>query len=171
MWPILPTSILPTPRSANSAADLDGILDHFDKLNEADTSGVEPMAQVLFDAEPTATLREDVPVPPLGQCRRRWPMLRRPGQVTSKCRKSSNAKTHGHRFPEHHQRPGVAAGAPFQRGGVGGRSAPLRRGGEPAHQRLSAFFAGARHGRRAERRRTHRAWRGSGRAGRRSDRR
>ena len=47
-------------------ADLDGILDHFDKLNEADTSGVEPMAQVLFDAEPTATLREDVPVPPLG---------------------------------------------------------------------------------------------------------
>ena len=24
------------------------------------------MAQVLFDAEPTATLREDVPVPPLG---------------------------------------------------------------------------------------------------------
>jgi len=47
-------------------ADLDGILGHFDKLNEADTSGVQPMAQVLFDAEPTATLREDVPVPPLG---------------------------------------------------------------------------------------------------------
>jgi aspartyl-tRNA(Asn)/glutamyl-tRNA(Gln) amidotransferase subunit C len=47
-------------------ADLDGILDHFDKLNEADTSGVEPMTQVLFDAEPTATLREDTPMPPLG---------------------------------------------------------------------------------------------------------
>jgi aspartyl-tRNA(Asn)/glutamyl-tRNA(Gln) amidotransferase subunit C len=47
-------------------ADLDGILVHFDKLNEANTSGVEPMAQVLFDAEPTATLREDVPAPPLG---------------------------------------------------------------------------------------------------------
>jgi aspartyl-tRNA(Asn)/glutamyl-tRNA(Gln) amidotransferase subunit C len=47
-------------------ADLDGILDHFDKLNEADTTGVEPMTQVLFDAEPTATLREDIPVPPLG---------------------------------------------------------------------------------------------------------
>ena len=24
------------------------------------------MAQVLFDAEPTATLREDIPAPPLG---------------------------------------------------------------------------------------------------------
>ena len=47
-------------------ADLDGILDHFDKLNEADTTGVEPMTQVLFDAEPTATLREDAPTPPLG---------------------------------------------------------------------------------------------------------
>ena len=47
-------------------SDLDGILDHFDKLNEADTTGVEPMTQVLFDAEPTATLREDIPAPPLG---------------------------------------------------------------------------------------------------------
>ena len=47
-------------------ADLDGILEHIDKLNEIDTSGVEPMAQVLYDAEETATLRADVPVPPLG---------------------------------------------------------------------------------------------------------
>ena len=37
-----------------------------DKLNEIDVSGVEPMAQVLFEAEETATLRSDVPVPPLG---------------------------------------------------------------------------------------------------------
>ena len=51
---------------AKLRVDLDGILDHFDKLNEADTSGVEPMTQVLFDAEPTATLREDIAVPPLG---------------------------------------------------------------------------------------------------------
>ena len=51
---------------ARLRTDLDGILDHFDKLNEADTSGVEPMTQVLFDAEPAATLREDIPVPPLG---------------------------------------------------------------------------------------------------------
>ena len=41
------------------AQDLDGILSHIDKLNELDTTGVEPMAQVLFDAEETATLRED----------------------------------------------------------------------------------------------------------------
>ena len=36
-----------------------------DKLKEIDTSGVEPMAQVLYDAEETATLRPDVPRPPL----------------------------------------------------------------------------------------------------------
>ncbi len=44
---------------ARMAKDLSGILEHVDKLNELDTSGVEPMAQVLFDAEETATLRED----------------------------------------------------------------------------------------------------------------
>ena len=47
-------------------ADLESILGHFDKLNEVDTSGVAPMAQVLFDAGETAALREDVPVPCLG---------------------------------------------------------------------------------------------------------
>lgn len=47
-------------------ADLDGILEHMDKLKEIDTTGVEPMAQVLFDAGETATLRADVPAPPLG---------------------------------------------------------------------------------------------------------
>jgi aspartyl-tRNA(Asn)/glutamyl-tRNA(Gln) amidotransferase subunit C len=45
------------------AKDLSSILSHIDKLNELDTSGVEPMAQVLFDAEETATLREDVERP------------------------------------------------------------------------------------------------------------
>jgi len=39
--------------------DMSGILAHVDKLNELDTSHVEPMAQVLYDAEETATLRED----------------------------------------------------------------------------------------------------------------
>ena len=42
------------------AADLDGILTHIDKLNELDTTGVEPMAQVLYEAGETATLREDL---------------------------------------------------------------------------------------------------------------
>ena len=46
-------------------ADLDEILEHIGKLNEADTSGVEPMAQVLYDADETATLRADTPQPPL----------------------------------------------------------------------------------------------------------
>jgi aspartyl-tRNA(Asn)/glutamyl-tRNA(Gln) amidotransferase subunit C len=46
-------------------ADLDEILTHIDKLNEIDTSGVEPMAQVLYTAGETATLRADVPVLPL----------------------------------------------------------------------------------------------------------
>lgn len=40
-------------------ADLDEILGHMDKLNELDTADVEPMAQVLYEAEETATLRDD----------------------------------------------------------------------------------------------------------------
>lgn len=47
-------------------ADLEGILEHIDKLNEVDTSGVAPMAQVLYEAEETATLRADCERPPLG---------------------------------------------------------------------------------------------------------
>ena len=46
-------------------ADLDEILGHVDKLNEIDTSNVEPMAQVLYDAGETATLRADRERPPL----------------------------------------------------------------------------------------------------------
>ena len=50
---------------ARMAHDLDGILTHIEKLNELDTSGVEPMAQVLYDADAAATLREDRERPPL----------------------------------------------------------------------------------------------------------
>jgi aspartyl-tRNA(Asn)/glutamyl-tRNA(Gln) amidotransferase subunit C len=39
--------------------DLDEILTHMDTLNEVDTSNFEPMAQVLYDADETATLRVD----------------------------------------------------------------------------------------------------------------
>lgn len=46
--------------------ELDQILAHMDKLNELDTTGVEPMAQVLYDAEETATLRDDIEREPLG---------------------------------------------------------------------------------------------------------
>ena len=45
--------------------DLGEILTHIQQLNELDTSNVEPMAQVLYDADETATLREDVPHTPL----------------------------------------------------------------------------------------------------------
>jgi aspartyl-tRNA(Asn)/glutamyl-tRNA(Gln) amidotransferase subunit C len=48
------------------AHDLGGILEHMDKLNELDTSNVEPMAQVLYAAGETATLRADRERPTLG---------------------------------------------------------------------------------------------------------
>ncbi len=51
---------------ARLVSDLDQILVHMDRLNEIDTSGVEPMAQVLYEAEETATLRADRERPPLG---------------------------------------------------------------------------------------------------------
>ena len=41
------------------AADLDAILGYVEKLNELDTSGVEPMSQVLYDAPETLAWRED----------------------------------------------------------------------------------------------------------------
>lgn len=40
-------------------ADLDEILVYAAKLDALDTSQVEPMAQVIYDAEETATLRPD----------------------------------------------------------------------------------------------------------------
>ena len=46
--------------------DLDEILTHIDTLNELDVSNVQPMAQVLYEAEETATLRADRERPTLG---------------------------------------------------------------------------------------------------------
>jgi aspartyl-tRNA(Asn)/glutamyl-tRNA(Gln) amidotransferase subunit C len=45
---------------------LDEILTHIARLNEIDTTGVPPMAQVLYDAEETATVRADCERPSLG---------------------------------------------------------------------------------------------------------
>lgn len=45
--------------------DLGQILSHIEQLNELDTTGIEPMAQVLYDADEIATLRLDVPHTPL----------------------------------------------------------------------------------------------------------
>ena len=41
--------------------DLGEILTHIEQLNELDTRSVAPMAQVLFEEDEIATLREDVP--------------------------------------------------------------------------------------------------------------
>ena len=50
-----------TPAEIHQMAhDLGSIVSYIEKLKELDTSNVEPMAQVLFDSDETATLREDV---------------------------------------------------------------------------------------------------------------
>jgi aspartyl-tRNA(Asn)/glutamyl-tRNA(Gln) amidotransferase subunit C len=41
------------------AADMDSILTYVEKLNELDTSAIEPMAQVLYDAPEDVALRAD----------------------------------------------------------------------------------------------------------------
>jgi aspartyl-tRNA(Asn)/glutamyl-tRNA(Gln) amidotransferase subunit C len=57
---------LTDPEIARLSKDLDEILTHIDTLNELDTSNVQPMAQVLYEAEETATLREDREITPIG---------------------------------------------------------------------------------------------------------
>ncbi len=52
--------------TARYAKDLEEILDYVGQLNELDTSGVEPMAQVLHEADATP-LREDAPGPSFEQ--------------------------------------------------------------------------------------------------------
>ncbi len=43
------------------ARDLGQILTHMEQLNALETAGVEPMAQVMFEEDEIATLREDIP--------------------------------------------------------------------------------------------------------------
>ncbi len=57
---------LTEPEIARLAKDMDEILTHMDALNELDTSTVEPMTQVLYQSEETATLRADQVIPPIG---------------------------------------------------------------------------------------------------------
>ena len=57
---------LTDPEVHRLAHDLDEILTHIETLNELDTSGIEPMAQVLYAAGESATLRDDRERPPLG---------------------------------------------------------------------------------------------------------
>jgi len=46
---------------------LDAVLEHMQKLNQLDTSQVEPMAQVIYPAAGTRTLRPDEPRQTLSQ--------------------------------------------------------------------------------------------------------
>jgi aspartyl-tRNA(Asn)/glutamyl-tRNA(Gln) amidotransferase subunit C len=53
--------------AAQYTADLDSILAYVEKLNELDTSQIEPMAQVLYDAPVDVAMRPDADRPGLGQ--------------------------------------------------------------------------------------------------------
>lgn len=52
--------------AAHMARDLGEILTYVEELGKLDTTGVEPMAQVLYDAGETVTLRADEVRPVLG---------------------------------------------------------------------------------------------------------
>jgi aspartyl/glutamyl-tRNA(Asn/Gln) amidotransferase C subunit len=76
-------------------ADLDEILGHVERLNEIDTTGVEPMAQVLYAAGDTAG--DTASCATTANVRRwartpRWRMRRSRAPDISKCRRSSNAE-------------------------------------------------------------------------------
>ena len=56
-----------TPDEINGMVhDLGSVLEYMDQLAGIDTEGVEPMSQVLYETEETATLRPDVERAPLG---------------------------------------------------------------------------------------------------------
>jgi aspartyl-tRNA(Asn)/glutamyl-tRNA(Gln) amidotransferase subunit C len=57
---------LTDPEIARLSKDMDEILTYMEALDELDTSKVEPMAQVLYASEETATLRADEIVEPIG---------------------------------------------------------------------------------------------------------
>ena len=47
--------------------DMEEILTYVDKLNELDTSDVEPMAQVIYDGTAISTMKDDAPAPSFDQ--------------------------------------------------------------------------------------------------------
>ena len=53
--------------AAQYTAELDSILAYVEKLNELDTSAVEPMAQVLYDAPEDVAMRADADRPGFAQ--------------------------------------------------------------------------------------------------------
>jgi aspartyl-tRNA(Asn)/glutamyl-tRNA(Gln) amidotransferase subunit C len=53
------------PEVAKMAREMEEVLSHIDKMGELHTDDVPPMAQVLYDAGETATLRDDIERPSL----------------------------------------------------------------------------------------------------------
>ncbi len=149
---------------ARLQADLDGILEHMDRLNEMDTAGVEPMSQVLFEAGETATLRADVPVPPLGN---QAALANAPQsgagyfKVPKVIERYTNTRMDIPSLTIDRVRQALLS-REFSAAELASRGAALRRGRKSQNQRLSAFLPGARPGRRAARGRTHRARRRPG---------
>jgi aspartyl-tRNA(Asn)/glutamyl-tRNA(Gln) amidotransferase subunit C len=76
---------LTDPEVARLQSDLDGILEHMDRLNEIDTSGVEPMAQVLFESSATTSPCRRAATPPQS------PTRLNPAADISRSPRSSNA--------------------------------------------------------------------------------
>jgi len=58
---------LSSEERARMREQLDSILSYVEKLNQLDTTQVEPMAQVLAEPRPEAVLREDQTAPGLTQ--------------------------------------------------------------------------------------------------------
>ena len=56
---------LTDPEAARMAHEMQDVLAHIDKMAELDTTGVPAMAQVLYEAGQTASLRDDVEHSPL----------------------------------------------------------------------------------------------------------
>ena len=56
---------LTEPEVSRMAREMESVLTHIGKMSELDTANVPPMAQVLYDAGETATLRDDVEHVPL----------------------------------------------------------------------------------------------------------
>ena len=71
---------------------LDSILQYVEKLNELDTSAIEPMAQVTYPGSENASFRADAAAPELFPGRRRWRMLPSRAREASKCRGSSSGR-------------------------------------------------------------------------------
>ena len=118
-----------------------------DKLNEIDTAGVEPMAQVLYAAGEAATLRVRPGSPTLGNdvALANAPQ---PAQRIFQGAEGHRTLKHGHPFSHHRRvRDGLLARR-FSAVELAAEALRFAEAAKRTHQRLSAFLARARSGRR-----------------------